>query len=63
MVLTPFALFLRRNWSARAGELHACEGWSFTAGGLLSKAMLLLTQLHAPVQNKLVKDAEEGLVG
>lgn len=40
-----------------------CVGWSFTAGGLLSKAMLLLTQLHVPVGNRLEKDAEAAVVG
>lgn len=40
-----------------------CVGWSFTAGGLLSKAMLLLTQLHAPVGNRLARDAEAAIAG
>lgn len=36
-----------------------CMGWSFTAGGLLSKMMLLLMQLCVLVGNRLEKDAEQ----
>lgn len=40
-----------------------CMGWSYTAGSLLSKAMLLLTQLHVLVGNRLEKDVEEAIAG
>lgn len=41
----------------------AFMGWSFTAGGLLSKEVLLLTQQHALVGNMLEKDAEAAVAG
>lgn len=40
-----------------------CMGCSFTAGGLLSKEMLLLTQQHALVGNRLQKDVEAAIAG
>lgn len=58
MVLTSFAFLLHRNWSARAGDRMQCMGWSFAAGGLFSK-MMLLVQLCVLVGNRLEKDAEQ----
>lgn len=62
-MLTSFALSFRRNWSARAGELHSVRGLQFYCWRCVEQSDIAVTQLYVPVGNELEKDAEAALPG
>lgn len=50
-MLTSFALSFRRNWSARAGELHPVRGLQFYCWRCVEQSDVAVTQLYVPVGN------------